>query len=215
MGLLWYIVTLAPVIGLVQAGDQGRADRFTYVPIVGLFVIVAWGLDDLARVVRLPRPALALAAAGLVMVCVAATREQVSYWESNLSLWGRAVTVTSQNYRAEDRLGVALADAGRLDQAVAHYAAALAIWPQFAEAHNNLGTARVDQGRTEDAIHEFGEAARINPNEPMFHYNLAVVLNTAGRTSDAIREVKAALRLRPDDSSFARALSVISAGAGK
>jgi predicted TPR repeat methyltransferase len=215
MGLLWYIVTLAPVIGLVQAGDQGRADRFTYVPIVGLFVIVAWGLDDLARVVRLPRPALALAAAGLVMVCVAATREQVSYWESNLSLWGRTVTVTSQNYRAEDRLGVALADAGRLDQAVAHYAAALAIWPQFAEAHNNLGTARVDQGRTEDAIHEFGEAARINPNEPMFHYNLAVVLNTAGRTSDAIREVKAALRLRPDDSSFARALSVISAGAGK
>jgi hypothetical protein len=209
VGILWYFGTLAPVIGLVQAGGQGRADRFTYVPIIGLFVIVAWGLYDLARGLRLPKHALALAAAVSVVFCVAATRKQVSYWESNLSLWERAVSVTSGNYRAEDRLGVALADAGRLDRAIAHYTAALAIWPDFAEAHNNLGTARVDQGRTADAIQEFGEAVRINPNEPMFHYNLAVVLNEAGRTSDAIREVKAAVRLRPNDSSFARALSVI------
>ncbi len=215
MGMLWYLVTLMPVIGLVQAGAQGRADRFTYLPIVGLFVIVAWGANDLAHVLRLPRPGVTVAAAGLVVACVFATRRQVGYWESNLSLWGRAVEVTAQNYWAEDRLGVALADAGRLDQAVAHYAAALAIWPDFPEAHNNLGTARVEQGKTEDAIYEFGAAVRTKPNEPMFHYNLAVVLNEAGRTPDAIREIKAAVRLRPNDSSFARALRVIAGDSGK
>jgi len=215
VGILWYLVALAPVIGVVQAGAQGRADRFTYVPIVGLFVIVAWGANGLASLLRFPRTGLAVAAAGFVLACVVSTREQVGYWASNLSLWGRAVAVTSQNYWAEDRLGVALADAGRLDQAVAHYSAALAIWPDFPEAHNNLGTARVDQGRIEDAIHEFGAAARTRPNEPMFHYNLAVVLNHVGRTSDAIREIKAAARLRPNDSSFARAFAMIAADSSK
>jgi tetratricopeptide (TPR) repeat protein len=209
VGILWYLVTLSPVIGIIQAGAQGRADRFTYMPLIGLSVAAAWGLVDLARVLRLPRIALGLAAAGLVVACAAATNAQVGYWQSNLALWGRAVAVTSRNYVAEDRLGVALADAGRLDLAVEHYSAALAIWPEFPEAHNNLGTARVDQGRNDDAIHQFAEAARVKPNEPMFHYNLAVVLNNAGRTSEAISEMKTAVRLRPADSSFARALSLI------
>lgn len=215
VGVFWYLGTLVPVIGLVQAGAMSRADRFTYVPAIGLFMAVAWGLNDFFRVLRLPQRGLAVSAAALTLACAAITRKQVGFWESNLSLWGRAVEVTSRNYWAEDRLGVALADDGRLDQAIVHYTAALVIWPDFAEAHNNLGTARVDQGKTEDAIHEFGEAVRIKPNEPMFHYNLAVVLHTAGQTSEATREIRTALRLRPDDSTFARALSVITEGPAK
>lgn len=209
VGFLWYVVTLLPVIGIIQAGGQARADRFTYVPLLGLFVVIAWGIADIGRALRVPKFVLRAAGGIVVALCAAVTVVQVRYWRSNVSLWGRAVQVTVKNYRAENHLGAALADEGKLDAAIEHYSAALAIWPEFAEAHNNLGTARVDQGRTDEAIREFSAAARIKPTDPMFHYNLAVVLHDIGRTTEAIGEIRTALRLRPDDPNLVRALAVM------
>ena len=210
IGILWYLVTLLPVIGLVQAGGQGRADRFTYVPLIGLLIIVAWGGSELFKAVGVP-PILIRGAAGAALAsCAALTGFQVGYWRSNVALWGHAGEVTSNNYRAENHYGVALSDEGRLDEAIQHYTAAIAIWPDYAEAHNNLGTARVDQGRTDDAIREFAEAVRIKPSDPMFRYNLAAVLQSSGRTSEALHEIQMALRLKPGDPTLLGALAVIS-----
>jgi tetratricopeptide (TPR) repeat protein len=209
VGFLWYVVTLLPVIGIIQAGGQARADRFTYVPLIGLFVAIAWGIVDIGRTLRLAEVVLRIAGGVVVALCTAVTVVQVKYWRNNVSLWSRAVEVTAKNYRAENHLGAALADEGKLDAAIDHYSAALAIWPDFAEAHNNLGTARVDQGKPEVAIREFSSAVRIKPNDPMFHYNLAVVLNEVGRRTEAIGEIDVALRLRPGDPNLIRARSVM------
>lgn len=211
VGVLWYLVTLLPVIGLVQAGGQARADRFTYVPLIGLFIVLAWGSADLFKAVHISTTLLR-ATAGLALAASAAvTLVQVGYWRSNVALWGHAVEVTSANYRAENHFGVALSDEGKLDEATRHYSAAIAIWPDYAEAHNNLGTARVDQGRPEDAIREFAEAVRIKPNDAMFRYNLAAVLQSNGRTSEAMSEIRTALRLKPGDATLLAALAVITA----
>ena len=209
VGLLWYVGTLLPVIGLIQAGGQARADRFTYVPLIGLFIVVAWGIADIGRALRAPKIALQVAGGLVIVACAAMTTKQVGYWRNNVSLWGRAVQVTSKNYRAENHFGVALSDEGKLDEAIEHYSAAIAIWPNYAEAHNNLGTARVDQGKTDDAVHEFSEAVRIKPNDPTFHYNLAVVLSESGRTPEALEEMRIALRLRPGDPALVRALATM------
>jgi tetratricopeptide (TPR) repeat protein len=209
VGFLWYTVTLLPVIGIIQAGGQARADRFTYVPLIGLFIVIAWGVVDIGRALRLSEFVLRTAGGAVVALCTAVTVVQVKYWRNNVSLWSRAVEVTARNYRAENHLGAALADEGKLDAAVDHYSAALAIWPDFAEAHNNLGTARVDQGKPDVAIREFSSAVRIKPNDPTFHYNLAVALNEVGRKTEAIGEIDVALRLRPRDPNLIRARSVM------
>jgi hypothetical protein len=209
IGWFWYVGTLLPVIGLVQAGDQGRADRFTYVPLIGLFVIIAWGATDAARRLRYA-PAVLPFAAGLVIAASAlVARHQVTFWKNDLTLWARTVEATRHNYRAEDRYGVALANQGRLTEAIEHYSAALAIWPDDPEAHNNLGTARMDQRRFSDAVHEFSEAARIKPHQMTFRYNLAVALDAAGRTPEAIRELQSALQLNPGNKDLLHALEVL------
>jgi hypothetical protein len=209
VGWVWYLVTLVPVIGLFQAGGQARADRFTYLPSIGLFIAIVWGAA--AAVKRLPYRTLVggLAAGAAVSACAVATARQLRYWKNDLALWGRAVQVTEKNYRAENHFGVALSNAGKLDEAITHYSAALTIWPGYAEAHNNLGTARVDQGRTDDAIREFSEAARLKPQSALFHYNLGVALGNAGRNADAVREMEAALKLNPSDPQIRRAMTIL------
>jgi protein O-mannosyl-transferase len=210
VGWAWYLGTLIPVIGLVQAGAQGRADRYTYVPLIGLFIILAWGAHDLAQRARLPHSTLPLAAGLAIAASTVVSRIQVGYWRNDLSLWGRAVQVTHGNYRAENHYGVALTDSGRLSEGIEHYTAALAIWPDYPEGHNNLGTARMEQGRVDEAVREFSAAARVKPNDATFRYNLAVALNAAGRRSEAIGELRTALRSHPGNADLLRALQVIS-----
>jgi Flp pilus assembly protein TadD, contains TPR repeats len=209
VGWLWYLGTLVPVIGLVQAGDQGRADRFTYVPLIGLFMIIAWGTVDATRRSRRATAALPFAALIVVALSAAAARNQAAFWATDLSLWTRTVAVTQRNYRAENHLGVALSNEGRLSDAVEHYSAALAIWPEYPEAHNNLGTARVDQGRIDDAFHEFSEAVRVRPRAADFHYNLGVVMSMRGDTTGAIREIITASVLDPGSARYQHALDIL------
>jgi Flp pilus assembly protein TadD len=162
-GWFWYLGTLVPVIGIVQVGVQSTADRYTYLPLIGLFIAITWGITDFAE--RWPAAKRALPfAAGLVIAASAITAQaQVRHWENSTTLWTHTLNVTKDNYFADASLGYVLWTQGKLDEAIEHYKAALQIRSDFAEAHNNLGVALARQGKLQEAITEFSEAVRINP----------------------------------------------------
>src|SRR6202167_1037861 len=198
VGWFWYLGTLVPVIGLIQVGDQAMADRYTYVPLIGLFIIVAWGVPEL--LVRWPfrRIALAAAAGLVILACAIAARGQLQYWENSSTLWTRALAVTTGNNIAHNNLGVSLADQGKLDEAIAHYSEALRIKPDYADAHNNLGAALADQGKVDEAIAHYSEALRIKPDYADAHDNLGVSLCDQGKLDEGIAHFNEALRIKPD-----------------
>ena len=207
VGWLWFLGTLVPVVGLVQAGDQGRADRFTYVPLIGAFIAIVWIAAALLRSETQRR--LGLATAGVMLLVLTwMAHAQAATWKDDLSLWARAVAVTKNNYRAENLYGVALTDRGQLEEGIRHYEAAIKVWPAYPEAHNNLGAARMDQARFADAISEFEAAKKAKPRDLNFRYNLAVALDAAGRREDAVSEVKAGLKIDPAFPSLLRAAEV-------
>jgi len=198
MGWLWYLGTLVPVIGLVQAGPQAMADRFTYVPLIGLFVIMAWGLPDLLAGWRHQRIALSLAASAAISVVMILSWLQVQLWVNALTLSEHTLSVTSNNWLIHNNLGLVLANQGRIEEATNHYCEALQIKPDFAEAHNNLGLILGKQGRLEEAINHFSEALRIKPDYADAHNSLGVALVKQGRLEEAINHFSEALRIKPD-----------------
>jgi tetratricopeptide (TPR) repeat protein len=198
VGWFWFIGTLAPVIGLVQVGLQAMADRYTYVPSLGIFVMLAWGIHDLSSRWRgkLLKPA--LAAALVIPLCIVLSRHQIGYWKDSETLFRRAIAVTKDNYLAYDNLGTALTAKGKLDEAVGEYQEALRIKPDFAEAHNNLGSCLAKKGELAEAIDQFVQALKLNPGFAEAHFNLAAALGDAGRIQDAIAQYQEAIRLKPD-----------------
>jgi tetratricopeptide (TPR) repeat protein len=197
VGWLWYLGTLVPVIGLVQVGHQAMADRYTYVPLIGLFVIVAWGVPDLLVRCRLRR--IALPAAGLVILGYAITaRGQLQYWENSTALWTHALEVTTGNYIAHNNIGLILARQGRNDEAICEFLEVLWINPDYAEAHNSLGIILAGQGKLDEAIAHYSEALRIKPDYAEAYNNLGIALARLGRTGEAIDELSEALRINPD-----------------
>ena len=197
VGWLWYLGALVPVIGLVQVGVQASADRYTYVPLVGIFIVIAWGLSDLCVGSRVARHALAAAAAACLVALLLATRTQVKCWKDSTALLEHALAVTSGNYVAHNNLGLLLADEGRIGEAIAHYKEAVRIEPKFYEALNNLGVAFEKEGLPSEAIAQFKEAVRVKPDYYEAHNNLAVLLGKAGQNEEAIDHYTEALRIRP------------------
>ena len=196
-GWLWFLGTLLPVIGLIQAGAQARADRYMYVPMVGLAIMLAWGAGDLLR--RWPRAQIALAA-GSALACVPLTMSQVGYWRNSETLFRRALAVTGNNEVAEHNLGHYLMDVpGRLPEAIEHLEASLRIYPASAKGHTDLGIAlaRVP-GRAPEALAEFQTALRLAPQTALPHDSLASVLANMGRLPEAADEYRVAIRLAPD-----------------
>ncbi len=198
VGWLWYVVTLLPVIGLVQVGDLAMADRYTYVPLIGPFIMLAWSAAELARRRPAWRSMLAASAGVLLAGCAVATGLQLRYWRSSMTLFEHAVEVIPDSYVAQLSLGNALAEQGRLDDAIAHYSAALRVKPDLAKAHGNLGVILARQGKLEEAVAHYAEALRLNPDLPETHNNLGAALAERGRIEEAIAHYDRALRLRPD-----------------
>jgi tetratricopeptide (TPR) repeat protein len=196
-GWLWYLGTLVPVIGLVQSGEQSMADRFVYIPLVGLFVIVAWGIPDLLARRPERRAALSAVAGAAVVACAMVARHQVQYWSDNLTLWQHVVEATGPNFRAEGNLAMALQDAGRNADAVTHYSRAIRINPQFLDAYVNLGLALASEGRTAEAISLYSETLRIKPTDADAHNNLGKLLAERGEVESAIAHFAESVRLRP------------------
>jgi len=197
VGWMWYVVTLLPVIGLVQVGDQAMADRYTYIPLIGVFIVVAWGVPELLRGVFRPYVPAVLAGAALAALAVC-TWIQVGYWRDSVTLFEHALRVTRANYLAHHNLGTALWAGGDYAEAVAQLSKALKIKPDYASAHFNLGLAFEDQDKPAAAEREYRRAIKIQPDLAAAHNNLGLLLGHQSRPDEAIREYRAAIRVQPD-----------------
>ena len=198
VGWLWYLGMLVPVIGLMQVGAQARADRYTYLPQIGLCVLVAWGARDLCGSWRFRRLALGGAATVILGGLLASAHAQTEYWKNNISLWTHALACTSGNSIAHFNLGLALAMQGDLPEAITQYERALQLNPDYAEAHNNLGDALTTEGKLAQAAQHCERALQLNPDYAEAHNNLGIVLAMQGRLPEAIPHYERALQLSPD-----------------
>jgi hypothetical protein len=183
LGWLWFVGALVPVIGIVQVALHARADRYTYVPLVGLSVAVVWGAAELST--RLPRTRWAITCMGIVALaaCASASRQQVEYWSDTVALFQHTCSVTRDNGWAHRILGTALAGQKRTQEAIPEYLEALRLWPGDPIAHNNLGSALEAEGRSDDAIREYREAVRLDPNRATYRRNLERALGRPGSTA--------------------------------
>jgi len=197
MGWFWLLGTLAPVIGIVQAGAQARADRYMYVPVIGLAIMAVWGGADLLG--RWPRLCVAAATAACA-ACAGAAWAQAGYWRNSETLFAHTLEVTSGNYIAEHNLGTYLTNQPeRLPEAVAHLERAVRLEPASAQIHSDLGIALAGTpGRLADALVEFRTAIRLRPDSEVPHINLGNALAEGGRFQEAADEYQAALRIQPD-----------------
>jgi protein O-mannosyl-transferase len=199
VGWFWYLGTLVPVIGLIQAGAQARADRYMYVPMVGLAIMLAWGLAD--AVERWPKSKNALLGlvAAACVICGILTSVEVQYWRDSETLFRHTLDVTSSNYLAYHNLGVALAEEGRFPEAIEQYQAALQIEPNAANVQTDYGNALAKSGRIPEAIARYRTALGVLPDSPITHNDLANALAaTPASIPEAIAEYQTALRLKPD-----------------
>jgi tetratricopeptide (TPR) repeat protein len=195
VGWLWYLGTLVPVIGLVRQGDQAMADRFTYLPSIGLFVMIAWT----AATWTAPTARRAFAAAGITALAASLvlTSRQIGYWHDSVTLFRHALAVEPDNYVAHANLGSALAARGRHDEARHHFELAVAIQPAYAKAHVSLGSALARIGDGSGAEAEYREALRLDPRSPVASYDLGLLLAERGDHDDAIALYRQAVAFDP------------------
>ena len=197
VGWSWYLVTLVPVIGIVQVADQALADRYTYLPLIGVFVAAAWGLSGPGAGRRL-RPIAVAAAVALLVLLAALTRQQVRYWRDDVTLESHAIEVDPGNYFAQGNLAAALAARGRLAEAVTHYREAFRIRPFYhLDAYYQLGLALMQLGREAEAIEQFTRLLAVDPGRFEAHVNLGVLLAGQGRAEESLVHYRAAALLRP------------------
>ena len=199
VGWLWYVVTLVPVIGLVQVGVQAMADRYTYIPLTGLVIIVAWSLAGVLPNWRYCRPALTIVAAASLSVLAMATSRQLEHWQDSVTLFEHTLAVTTNNYVMHNNYANFLMESGRTVEAVEHFNRSLQIQAGRPEVHNNLGNAYSRLRKTDDAIEQYRKALSLSPNFADAHYNLALVLSERNKTEEAIKEYREAVRLNPEN----------------
>jgi len=226
VGWLWYLVTLLPVIGIVQVGDQAMADRYSYVPLIGIFIAIAWGVPALigigerdAPAARARAQALGAVGAAVVVVLAFAAHRQVGYWRSSKTLFAHAVLVTPRNYLAYNNLGAALLDDAvrdnrninrdLLDEAMRDVQKSLEIKPNYAEALYNLGTILGRSGRTDEAIEPLQKALSIRPDMPKVHNNLGVIQLGWHHFPEAEAQFRAAVKSDPDLSESWQNISIV------
>jgi predicted Zn-dependent protease len=197
VGWFWFLGTLVPVIGIVQVGMQSMADRFSYLPGIGLLIAVVWGADALFK-----RPEqkkfLPIAGALALAGCLAVTSIQINYWQNDLKLFAHTVEVTANNYAAEVYLGEALERAGRRDDALTFYADAVRIEPDYPLGQFNLGMILLEQGRADEASNHLAIAAQLAPRDPVMQFDFGTYLLQHGRPDEAANHFKAALAAKPD-----------------
>ena len=198
VGWLWYVGTLVPVIGLVQVGMQAMADRYTYVPLIGLFIAIAWGAPDLLAKWRYRRAIITTSVGIVLSAMTICTWLQVQHWKSSITLFEHALQVTSKNHVAHNNLGNTLEQQGKIDEAIHHLSKALELKPDFAGAHNNLGNALAKQGNFNGAVAHFSKAIQLKPDFAGAHLNLGNALEQQDRVGEAIFHFARALQLKPD-----------------
>jgi protein O-mannosyl-transferase len=203
-GWLWFLGTLVPVIGLVQVGDQAMADRYAYLPLVGIFVMVAWGTADLADSRQISFSGRIIPAACVLLALTFATHQQLGYWSSNYELWNHALAVTDRNFVAQDNLGGALLMLGRPDEAYAHFQAADEINPSDPMSHSNLGAYLQEHGKLPEAMEQYDRTISLTSDAGLLsatYANLGAAYRKLGQDEKARDSYEQALRLNPNQSS--------------
>jgi len=198
VGWFWFLGTLLPVIGLVQVGGQAMADRYMYVPMVGLLIIIAWGISDLSARWGQRRMALTVASSVLAVVLIFFTNKQAGYWRDSFTLLKHAVDVTENNWLAHNNLGFAFFRQGKVDEAIRHFDEALRINPNYTQAHINMAILYDTRGQIKQAREHYLAAIRLNNNIPEAHCNVGIGFYREGRNDEAITHYLEALRISPD-----------------
>lgn len=197
VGWLWYATTLLPVIGIIQIGDFAMADRYTYLPSIGISIMLAWGIPPLFQRAQIRR--MVLLPAGIVVLAILAVLswQQCRYWKNSIELFSHALQVTRDNPLARNSLGVALAGVGKNKEAIAHYRAAIELNPYSDKAHSNLGLALVAEGKIDEAITHYRAAIDFDPNNEVTHSNIGIALALAGKYEEAAEHYRTAMKLNP------------------
>ncbi|UCF42637.1 MAG: tetratricopeptide repeat protein [Planctomycetota bacterium] len=199
VGWLWYLGTLVPVIGLVQVGRQCMADRYTYLPSVGLFIIGAWGAAELLAKWRYRKVMLSTSVLLVLAALLVCTRIQVRHWRNNFTLCERALSVTENNPVMHYSLGNAFRSENKLDEAITQYRRALRIEPEHSRTHGNLANALLLKGRLEEATEHYRQAVQLDPHYVNARYNLGLALSKQGNFTEAITHYRRVLALEPDN----------------
>jgi tetratricopeptide (TPR) repeat protein len=199
VGWFWYLVMLLPVVGIIQVGDQAHADRYTYLPQIGIYVAVTWLVAEWSAKWQAGRVAMGGLMAGVIGVLMACAWKQAAYWKNDKTLWTHTLACTTNNYMAHFNLGNALRDEGKRNEAITQFQKALQIHPDYAQAHDNLGNLFREDGRMDEAITQFQQALQINPDNAKAHNNLGYTLLQMGRVDEAIAQFQQALEIDPND----------------
>jgi tetratricopeptide (TPR) repeat protein len=215
MGWCWFLGTLVPVIGIVQFGGHARADRFTYVPLVGLFVALSWGIPDLLRGWALRRWLLPTMAGVTLTTLAALTWLQLGHWKTDLILYRHAVDVDERNWVAQNTLGALLGREGRFDEAIQHFEAGIRAKATYADAHFNLAVALYRTGKRVEALGHYREALRIDPDNADRWTVFSGVLQETGRRDEAMGALSEALRIDPQHPQALNRLRQLSADRGR
>jgi tetratricopeptide (TPR) repeat protein len=198
MGWVWFVGTLVPVIGLVQVGEQAMADRYTYIPSLGVLILAIWGAYELTQSWRYQGMVLSVAGCLAVVLCLGLTRQQLGFWRDSETLFRHALAVTGDNYLMDNNLGVTLEKKGQTDEAIRQYQITIRLKPGYADAYFNLGAALGRKGQMDEAISQFQKAIRLKPDDAEAYNSLGIALGMKGQMDEATSQFQKAIRLKPD-----------------
>jgi tetratricopeptide (TPR) repeat protein len=198
VGWFWYLGTLVPVIGLVQIGSQSIADRYLYLPLIGISVMVGWGFWELVGRKSYGRPLSGTLCAIIFAVLILLTRQQVEYWRDSITLFNHTLKVTENNSVICNNLGIVLSSQGKFEEAASNYQKAVQIEPRNTRAYCNLALVYSKLGRWNEAVETFRHAILVEPNYPDSYCGLGIIYNKLERWNEAVQACKEAIRLQPD-----------------
>lgn len=197
-GWLWYMVTILPVIGILRIGRQAHADRYTYIPLIGLFVVVVWGLSDLSKAFGIRTRYLAVFAVAVISSLMFTAYRQVGYWQNSYTLFRHAEEYTVNNCITQNNIGEALMSNGKYHEAYRYIIESIRIKPNFEVAHNNMGIINFNMGKLTDAEEAFQTSLKIKPSYATARYNLAVMYSNLGKTTLALNEYLELTKTAPE-----------------
>jgi protein O-mannosyl-transferase len=198
-GWLWYLGMLVPVIGLVQVGWQGRADRYTYLPQIGLYIAATWGVADLTAFYKHQRTILSTAAILVIGSLSLCAWVQTTYWRDSETLFRHALAVTANNDVAENNLGIVFLGQGKVDDAISLLQAAVDLRPDNSPAHENLAKALLQKGQVSDALIHYRKLLELQPDNIEVHNIVGTVLTQQGRVGEGVEEWQKVLAIQPDN----------------
>jgi tetratricopeptide (TPR) repeat protein len=198
VGWFWFVGTLIPVIGLIQVGSQTMADRYAYIPLIGLFIVFAWAVSDFLKSVPIRKSIFILIAGLLALICGAKAMHQVTTWKTDQQFYGHMLQVTSNNYLAHNGMGLVMSRQGEPERAIDHFKEAIRIKPDYSDAYNNIGRELFRQGKIKDAMIQYKASISHNPKSAKAHNNYAVALACIESPAEAVKHFQRAIAIYPD-----------------